>query len=179
MTSSSPSLLAFSNACPSTDGINNSASSLSFSRKGKRKVMPGSSSENAEIGCAVKTKAAKIEADLKRTDGKPTLIRLLTPSNFTARDYKLCLSRAFCEWHMPSADKQVTLEGEDGKGFLVNFYWRDSRIRGGWRAFASYHGLVVGDALVLRLVSPLMFKVYIVRENASKEVGVDHGRLRS
>ncbi|CAL1410094.1 unnamed protein product [Linum trigynum] len=141
--------------------------------------MPDSSSANAEIVGTVKTKAAKIEADLKRTDGNPTLIRLLTPSNFTARDYKLCLSRAFCGWYMPSADKQVTLEGEDGKGFLVNFYWRDSRIRGGWRAFASYHGLVVGDALVLHLVSPLMFKVYIVRENSSKEVGVNHGRLRS
>lgn len=56
----------------------------------------------------------------------------------------------------------MVLEDENGREFEAVFIGQKTGLSGGWRAFALYHKLDDGDALVFELVKRKRFKVRFI-----------------
>lgn len=75
----------------------------------------------------------------------------------------LALPADFCKEHMPLTDEKVTLEDEKEKECECLYIATKTGMSSGWRGFAIDHDLMDGDCCIFELVSPLRFKVHIVR----------------
>lgn len=71
------------------------------------------------------------------------------------------LPSKFCEEHLPKMLLDMVLEDENGTEHEATYIGKRSGLSGGWRAFALYHKLDDGDALVFELIEPARFKVCI------------------
>ena len=69
------------------------------------------------------------------------------------------LPSKFCEDHLSKMVEDMVLEDEHGSEYGATYIGKRAGISGGWRAFALYHKLDDGDALVFELIQPTRFKV--------------------
>ncbi|KAI3906148.1 hypothetical protein MKW92_031489 [Papaver armeniacum] len=88
---------------------------------------------------------------------------------------KFCAENKFAE-----KDFLMTLLDEKGNVYTAKYLTNDHRLSAGWRGFANYHKLAVGDVAVFQLINIDTFKVYIikktVRTTGLAEVGGAFGR---
>lgn len=75
----------------------------------------------------------------------------------------LALPGDFCKEHMPVTDEKVMLVDEKEKEWECSYIATKTGMSSGWRGFAIDHDLMDGDCCIFELVSPLRYKVHIVR----------------
>lgn len=75
----------------------------------------------------------------------------------------LALPAEFCQEHMSLTDEKIMLEDEKGKEWECSFIATKAGMSSGWRGFLIDHDLMDGDCCVFELLSPLRFKVHIIR----------------
>ncbi|CAA7030772.1 unnamed protein product [Microthlaspi erraticum] len=67
------------------------------------------------------------------------------------------------ETHLPKRDETITLVDEEDDEFVTKYIADKNGLKADWRGFATDHQLDYGDAVVFHLISPTMFKVYIIK----------------
>ncbi|XP_054795547.1 B3 domain-containing protein Os01g0234100-like, partial [Prosopis cineraria] len=82
------------------------------------------------------------------------------------------LPKHFCEVNLPKTDSMIVLEDESGKEYKTKYLTDKIGLSSGWKGFSTAHNLHEGDVLVLHLIQPLRFKVYIIRSHMSNEMDV-------
>ncbi|WCJ17653.1 B3 domain-containing protein At3g19184 [Euphorbia peplus] len=105
-------------------------------------------------------KAEKLQSGLEPE--YPSFIKPMLQSHVTG-GFWLGLPHHFCMEHLPSRDEFITLEDENEDESETKYLAAKNGLSAGWRGFAIAHDLVDGDALVFQLVTPIKFKVYIIR----------------
>ncbi|KAI3986510.1 hypothetical protein MKX01_021566 [Papaver californicum] len=160
-------------------GVSKIANSLSDVIKKKNKIPRKNQ---------VKTKTAPVNPDLVRRSSRPrnqvTYYKGLK-SNIARVATEDALKRAMSFQsgllsRNPSVIKSMAPSnvsmnfGLDGSVYETNYYWVTGYITTGWKRFSMDHKLDCGDALVIELIKPTRFKVYIFKvSNDAGEVKVD------
>lgn len=68
------------------------------------------------------------------------------------------LPKHFSEKHLPKREAGIVLEDENGEDHHTTYLDYKQGLSAGWRGFAIYHGLKVGDVVVFELVKSTKFK---------------------
>ncbi|KAI3958575.1 hypothetical protein MKW92_047606 [Papaver armeniacum] len=103
----------------------------------------------------------------------PSFVKSMSRSQ-VAGCFTLDLPLEISNTHLPEKSKlRIVLENEVGSLYIVHYNGR-SKLSDGWRAFSRDHKLDDGDALVIELIEPTRFKVYIFKVSSDvSEVKVD------
>ncbi|BFG41794.1 hypothetical protein CerSpe_280690 [Prunus speciosa] len=107
----------------------------------------------------------------------PIVVKSMIRSNVSSWNC-LTLPKQFCHLHLPLHDTTLTLEVESGEKYRIIFLAGKRILSAGWKKFCTAHKLRVGDLLVLRLVGPLKFKVYIMGRHNLAEVDAAFSLLK-
>ncbi|KZV55680.1 hypothetical protein F511_24357 [Dorcoceras hygrometricum] len=100
-----------------------------------------------------------------------SLVKLVTQQQVPGgKEQFLVLPKKFCYEHLPMDNDTVVFLDEKNRRFSTGYRFRKCRFQVGWRAFVYANRLDKGDVLVLHLIEPLTFKVYIVRACRPKKV---------
>ncbi|KAI3859538.1 hypothetical protein MKX03_030268 [Papaver bracteatum] len=105
--------------------------------------------------------------------GNPSFVKSMSRSQVSGC-FTLDLPWEISNTHLPEESKlRIVLEDEEGSMYITHYNGR-SKLGEGWRAFSRDHKLDHGDALVIELIEPTRFKVYIFKvSNDVSEVKVD------
>ncbi|KAI3949664.1 hypothetical protein MKW92_048737 [Papaver armeniacum] len=111
-------------------------------------------------------RAGIFQSELKRKSVYPTCVKSMVRSHVYSC-FWLGLPKEFCDDHlsMDCEKWEMVLVDEEGIEYDAIYLPQRTGLSGGWKAFALDHKLDDGDAVVLELIEPARFKVYIFRVN--------------
>ncbi|KAM6558155.1 hypothetical protein CsatA_027394 [Cannabis sativa] len=107
----------------------------------------------------------------------PSMVKLMLHSHVSV-GFWLGLPKKFCDMYLPKEDTMMVLEDESGQVCDAKYLALKVGLSAGWRGFSIAHNLVEGDVVVFHLVTPIKFKVYIIRTNCPDEVDGALGLLQ-
>ncbi|KAK1433051.1 hypothetical protein QVD17_09957 [Tagetes erecta] len=102
-------------------------------------------------------------------DEHPSFVKIMVPTHVT-KCFWMGIPLPFCRMFLPKEESVMVIEDEYGEQYNIKFLAHKFGLSGGWRQFAIQRKLREGDVLIFQLVESCKFKVYIVRENDSKDV---------
>ncbi|PON69117.1 B3 DNA binding domain containing protein [Parasponia andersonii] len=141
----------------------------------RKRAMVESLYDDPKARSSIMERAYEVQANLDPE--LPSLVKTMLHSHVCV-GFWLGLPKKFCDSYLPKQDSMMVLEDESGEVCEAKYLAEKVGLSGGWRAFSLAHKLVEGDVVVFHLVSPLKFKVYIVRSNCSDEVDCALGLLK-
>nr|XP_017239943.1 PREDICTED: B3 domain-containing protein Os01g0234100-like [Daucus carota subsp. sativus] len=146
--------------------VGTDAKSTSCKRKrGMDKVAKHSGDPSSTSSIALQ-EAQKLVLGLP--DGSPSFTKLMK-STHVSGSFWLSLPANFCERYLSKCDQKIDLEDEAGQTYQVTYLTKNHAFSGGWRGFVQAHKLSKGDVLIFQQITPLKFKVIIVRGNYHEE----------
>ncbi|XP_062091693.1 B3 domain-containing protein Os01g0234100-like [Humulus lupulus] len=141
----------------------------------RKKVNVESLYNNSKAASPTMERAYEVQANL--APQFPSMVKLMLHSHVCV-GFWLGLPKKFCDMHLPKQDTMMVLEDESGQVCDAKYLALKVGLSAGWRGFSIAHKLVEGDVVVFHLVSPLKFKVYIIRSHCPDEVDGALGLLK-